>query len=112
MADPNGMNGWVRRAQILGAIWDKIGTTPLVLAVIIGLALGWIPFKPLDDLARLLRAHDDAMSATIRNRENSESKSVIILDRLSLTLTRMEKRSQIIECSRLTDLDLRRRCLE
>jgi len=112
MAEAEEVNGWIRRAQILGSIVNQVGATTILLGVAVGWASGWIPFKPLEQINADVRTHDAAMQATTRNRENAESKTVLILERLASAITRMDRRAQIVDCARLTDADLRRRCLE
>lgn len=113
MAEADVPNGWLRRARGFSEILSTpSGVLAIVLALTVGWASGWIPFKPFDNLSTDLRAHHEAMNATIRNRESSEGKTLLILERLSLTLTRMDRRAQIIDCARLTDTELRRECLK
>jgi len=112
MAEAEEVNGWIRRAQLVAALINQIGATTILLAVAVGWASGWIPFKPLDQISADVRTHEVSMQALVKTSENQESKTILILERLSIAIARMDRRAQIVDCARLTDADLRRRCLE
>jgi hypothetical protein len=107
------MNGWVTRTRSLAEI---LGTPAGILAVLILMCIavgrGWLPFPPMDRLSDAIEKQNGITAREIDERASDNLELRVTLKALLLTMSRMERRTQIIDCAPLKDVDLRRRCLE
>ena len=106
-------NGWISRAKGLAEV---VSTPQGMIAVAILLGVGWssgyLPFAPFDRMSTDARSHNATMLLAIEDGKARDAATAKVVERLTTILERLELRAQLIDCARLTDPDLRARCLK
>lgn len=118
MADEPGTDAvsvWLRRVAPAVEVVNKMGLTTVLILIIalgVGWASGYIPLKPFEVLSA---EHATIRGALLESQERDKgesSRTVGVLERLTGLIERIDRRAQLIDCARLNDPDLRKRCLE
>lgn len=114
MADEPGTDAvsvWLRRVAPVIEVVNKVGLTTVLILIIalgVGWASGYIPLKPFDDLS----AEHKVLNAALLKQADALDKMAASWTLVASLLARQDRRTQLVDCARLNDPDLRKRCLE